>query len=157
MKQKILLFWLFSSCSFYAISQTAIVPAGGDLNRQEGSISVSIGQIFYEPIGQSMIDLLPGVQQTHLQKVNTMVQMGSDIQMSVYPNPVEEFLNVEIEAAGGHNMTYQLFHINGQLQLEGMLEGRSMSIPVHQLLPGLYVLQVFIHPSEKFTFQIVKA
>lgn len=157
MKQKIFLFWLFSSCSFYVFSQANFVVAGGDLNQQEGSISVSIGQIFYEPIGPSMFELLPGMQQTHLQKVNSTLQIGSDIQMSVYPNPVEDYLNVEIKAQRTHTMPYQIFHINGQLRLEGQLEPGNISIPVHQLLPGIYVLQVTINSTEKFTFQIVKA
>ncbi len=57
--------------------------------------------------------------------------------MSLYPNPASEIINVVIDDAIKHDATFTIFDIRGRVVMEG---GRSTTIDISGLTPGVYII-----------------
>lgn len=62
----------------------------------------------------------------------------NEAQFSIYPNPVKDILNVQSKSY--ENVTYEIFHITGQLVQKGKLE--SGKIDVNRLNKGIFIISL---------------
>ena len=94
---KILPVLLLRISGFYD-AQQAPLAAGASNQTAAGSISYSVGQIFYEPQQTAAGGVTTGVQQPY--EIFTMATQENAVQnsISVYPNPVKDFLIVDLNS-----------------------------------------------------------
>jgi len=65
----------------------------------------------------------------------------------VYPNPASDMLCVEVPAAWNGAVNYRLMNMVGTVVMRGALNSGGNSVPVHELVRGVYVLEVDLTPA----------
>jgi hypothetical protein len=61
--------------------------------------------------------------------------------LSVYPNPVNEFINVDLSSFPGA-VSVMIYNSAGQIELQDKLENHKNTIDVRNLCPGLHLIQI---------------
>ena len=90
--------------------------------------------------------------------INQGVHINEPEQMKgikVYPNPVQDFLNITHQEGALPGYSFQLYHINGQLLLEDQIEFPYQQ-NIQNLPPGLYFLKVTDSEGNTFNHKIIK-
>ncbi len=139
-------------------AQEAIPATGGDASGGGGSVSYSVGQVVYSTNTGINGSEAQGVQQPFEISVVTGLEeaKGIILNLSAYPNPTTDFLNLKVENYKTENLTYQINDINGKLLETKKIEGSETSIVMSDLPPAVYFLKVIQGDKEVKTFKIIK-
>ncbi|MDR0793642.1 MAG: T9SS type A sorting domain-containing protein, partial [Chitinophagaceae bacterium] len=83
------------------------------------------------------------------------VQTSSSNAKGIFPNPATSVINVTLPA-GSSNVPYRLICIDGKIILQGTMTGQGNygQIPVSNVLPGIYFLQIFINNTTQ-TYKVL--
>jgi len=140
-----------------ALQAQHIVPASGIYHvSASGSISFIIGNLVTTTYTGTNTVLTPAIQQTNLSITKVQTMQDIDFDISIYPNPVNEFVRLKIKRDNLIGMNYQLYDINGKLLQKAPLEGNETLIPFNRLLPSTYFIKVMEGKRELETFRVVK-
>lgn len=160
------LFLIFSvfilSCyTHQAIAQANLstVPAtGGDATGSGGTSSYSVGQVVYITNTGSNGSIAQGVQQPYEITVVTNLDEAAIIQLelSAYPNPAVDFLNLNIGEFEKNNLSYQLYNVAGKLLENKKIEQRLTKINMEKLPKAIYFVKVTRNKTSIKTFKIIK-
>ena len=147
---------LLLSISGICGAQQTMIPAGNNAQSGKGSVSYSVGQIFYEPQLSATGKVNPGVQQPY--EIFTLATNENTIQsaISVYPNPVKDFLVVDFNSEKLDHSTYQLFDVSGKVIAQGNLQSVKSQISASSLSTGMYILRITNAGKLVKTFKIIK-
>ncbi|MDZ4666797.1 MAG: T9SS type A sorting domain-containing protein [bacterium] len=154
------------SCCFLGLGSTMLfaqsgyVAAGGNASGTGGTVSFSIGQVFYVAPSSSAFNLVQGVQQPF--EISTVTGLdqsikGIDLLASVYPNPASETLTLRVENGKWFNLSYVLYDITGREITKGKVENEETKLDVSPLAIGQYFLKVSEGSQLVKTFQILKS
>lgn len=152
---KILLFLFLSSSGIYEAQQT-ISPAGNNAQSATGSVSYSVGQIFYESQSSATGKVNPGVQQPYEIFALATNENAAQSNISVYPNPVKDFLTVDFNSEKLEKAHYQLFDASGKIISQGDLRTVKSQISASTLNSGIYLLNITNSGKVVKTFKIIK-
>lgn len=83
----------------------------------------------------------------------TGLSEAADLQISVYPNPVQDRLMIQFANSTESLFSYQIFNQLGQVVQSGTQTDRS--IDVQQLTPGLYYVAILID-DQSASFKLIK-
>lgn len=160
-KIKLIAVLLFFSPTAGLHAQQAIPASGGDATGSGGSVSYSVGQLFYNMHPGTNGSVAEGVQQPYEISVVTGITEaeGITLAISVFPNPATDFLILRVDNYDFENLDFLLFDANGRLLREGTVTGSETTIPVANLAPAVYflkVLQTWPSYREIKTFKIIK-
>lgn len=153
---------LIAFCLFgFGISiqaQNSIPASGGNATGTGGKESYTIGQVVYTTIKVPTGTITQGLQQPYEISVVTAIKEASDItlEISVYPNPADGFVNLKVEKYDSDNLNYKLIDMNGMLILEKKVDGNETQIQLGNILPGTYFLKIVDNNKELKTFKIIK-
>lgn len=137
-------------------AQSSINAAGGDATGSGGSMSFSIGQLFYEPTSGSEGTVEPGVQ--HAYEIETLAvdDVQLDQSLNIYPNPTADYLNIKKGDIKG-NLNYQLYDMQGKMVKQGLLRSGDMQINMQTFPVSAYILRIIAVESGKTkTFKVIK-
>lgn len=139
-------------------AQEAIPASGGDATGSGGSSAYSIGQVVYTTHTGSNGSVAQGVQQPYEISVVTGLAeaVNINLQLKVYPNPTNDFLNLVAEEFNNQSLSYILFDINGQILQNQKLSEKETTISMEFLVPATYFLKVLNEQEEIKTFKIIK-
>ncbi len=142
-------------------AQESVPASGGDASGSGGSVSYSVGQLFFMTHTGENGSVAEGVQQPYEISVVTGIQeaVGIDLVVSAFPNPATDYLILRVDNYDFEHLEYMLFDVNGRLLKEGMVTGSETTISVTNLVPAVYFLKVLqTSPSyqEIKTFRIIK-
>jgi len=141
------LFFLLSLVMVSLIyAQDAVLPLGGNVNGNGGSLSYSVGQIA-TMTGE-------GVQQAYEIYLLTALD-DVKIDCDVYPNPTSDILHVRIEQLKDELMI-QLLDIQGRLVEQQTMNATCVDIDMSTLLKGIYFLHVIQQNQTLATYKIIK-
>ena len=137
-------------------AQQTIIPAGNNVQSATGSVSYSVGQTFYEPQKAATGEVNPGVQQPY--EIFVLATNENSIQknITVYPNPVKDFLIVDFNSEKLVKSSYQLFDGTGRIINKGELKDLKTEINTSTLSSGLYMLSISSEGKTVKTFKIIK-
>lgn len=154
---KLTLSTLLLFCIIGVQSQETIPVSGGDATGSDGTSAYSIGQIVYTTHTGLDGSLAQGVQQPYEISVIDGIEEanGINLELLVYPNPTNDFLNLVIED-NNELLSYQLYDINGQIIHKEKIIGIETTIMMEFLVPGNYLLIVFDDEKVIKTFKIIK-
>jgi hypothetical protein len=79
--------------------------------------------------------------------------------ISVYPNPTQHYLHLEVDASISQNfqtLRYQLFDINGRLIGSERIVSDITTIVTTHLSPATYFVKILGEDIELKTFKIIK-
>lgn len=145
--------------SFYnGLAQEAIPASGGEAEGSGGSVSYSVGQLFWRTHEGSNGSVAEGVQQPCEISVVTAIDEAEDIHLRVlaYPNPTAGFLTLEVKNFEPSTFQYQLYDINGKLWQSEQITGRHTKVDMSFMMPGTYFLKVTQSNKDFKTFKIIK-
>jgi len=104
-----------------------------------------------------------GVQQPYenLAESGSDLATGISLQCSVYPNPVEKVLTLQVQYYIDENVTYSLYDSNSQLLMTEVVNNKKTLILMSNLPPSTYYLVVDQKkqknsPRITKTFKIIK-
>lgn len=138
-------------------SQESLNSCGGDISGSGGSVSYTCGQVFYFATSGADVYLTEGVQQPfEISVINLLKdETASDILLSVFPNPVAEYLSIKPENIE-LPITAFLMDANGRLIKEMIINDPGSVIDMSELDAATYFLRIVKSEKEIKTFKIIK-
>ena len=88
--------------------------------------------------------------QSDVKKINSL----SDVM--IFPNPVEDILNIDIQNENLTESVVQIMNITGQKVYEGILSGRHTTINLNSLSNGIYILRLQTKENKILNYKILK-
>jgi len=152
----VFLAFTFSLSSSFA--QEVIPASGGDTKGSGGSVSYSVGQLFYHTHRGEDGSVAEGVQQPYEILVVTGIEDAKSINLSVtaYPNPTTDYLTLEVKDFELSTLHFQLYDMQGKLLQSEKITGNQTSIVMSNLVPATYFVKVIQGNKEIKTFKIIK-
>ncbi len=150
------------------ISLQSINTSGDRMVGNSGSVSYSVGQVFYSYLENDTHQATEGVQQANSNRIensNTPEDSGLPdditqalIKASVYPNPTADYVTLTTEGFNfNHTLnSYQLYSYQGKLLSQNIIENQKTQIDLTHLSASIYLLQVFAEQKLLKTFKILK-
>jgi hypothetical protein len=139
-------------------AQNATTASGGEASGSGGTQSYSIGQVAYTTVFGSTGSVAQGVQQPY--EISVITEIGSakeiDLQLSTYPNPTTDLLNLNIGNLKASSLSYQLFDINGKLLMSSLISDVETKISMAHLQDAIYFFKIIENTTEIKSFKIIK-
>jgi hypothetical protein len=125
-------------------AQEEVDVLGGDSSGSGGTVSYSVGQVAVSAVSGSSGSIRQGVQQPWEIYLVTGLDAwnGITLDCQVYPNPVGDFLKLKVEGWNWDKLSFKLCDASGRIYLIGEVHQIETTIPVSDLLPGVYLFTV---------------
>lgn len=154
--QLLILLFLFFGLQVVS-AQNAVATTGGDATGSGGSASYTVGQIVYTTATGSNGSASQGVQQPYeFYIVGIDGNPGINLQLTVYPNPTQSRVTLNIGNLDPEGMMFQLYDTKGKLIETRKIQGELTALPMENLTSGTYLLKVINGKTECRTFKIIK-
>ena len=142
-------------------AQETTMTTGGDASGNDGTVSYSVGQLFYSTFSGTGSSVAQGVQQPFEIQVVSGIEDFPEINLAVlvYPNPAIDMLTLSIDASAIMNiqqLSYQLYDMHGKLLETKKIERLKTGISLNNLNQSNYFLRVTQNNKELKTFVITK-
>ena len=140
------------------LAQNGTSAAGGEATGSDGSVSYSVGQVFFQSVSDMDGSVSSGIQQAYVISEVPGTWTTDDIQLkvSIYPNPVSDYLLLRLDQSVTGDLEYHLLDMNGKSQIRAKITGNESIIPVGQLSPSVYILKITSYDNELKVFKIIK-
>lgn len=152
----VVFFLVMGMAGLYA--QDAVPASGGDASGNGGTVSYTVGQVFYGMQKGSESSVAQGVQQPFEILVVTGIEQAKFIQLScsVYPNPTTDYVTLKVQNYHSDDLAYQLFDPDGRLIERKKIGSEEETIPMSELSASIYFLKVLDGGVDVKTFKIIK-
>ena len=149
---------LLGISSYRLSAQESFTSTGGEAGGASGESSYSIGQVTYTLISGSGTEVIAGVQQPYeISEVKTNgLYPDLSLHLTIYPNPAEDYLILSIENYKGTYLTFRLLDLNGRQLRSQQLTSDETRIPLQELSPATYLLNVVQNKNVIKSFKILK-
>lgn len=139
-------------------AQETIPSSGGDATGSGGSVSFTVGQTFFSGYSHDAGSVTEGVQQPYEIFIVTSIDeiAGIELEMSAYPNPVNDILNLKVEESYSEGLSWQLYNLSGALLDSGSITSSITGINMQEKVASVYFLRVIKNNMEIKTFKIIK-
>ena len=153
-----MVFISFICCLGMAKAQESVNSSGGDAAGSGGSVSYSVGQLFYTNSGGGNNgSIAQGVQQAYEIYTLNLDEISEVTSMQLYPNPTQNRIILNIEDYQNEDMSYQIFDLQGRKISEGEIENQKTSINMSAYESSTYLIHVKDqHQKINQTFKIIK-
>jgi hypothetical protein len=137
-----------------------INASGNDAFGSSGTVTYSIGQVFYTYIGQSVYNVAQGIQ--HEEMSQTLATKGNVVEpkteIFIFPNPTTDFVTINMEGFEFENgpISYQLYDFQGRLLKQNTINQTETQINLNNLSASIYILTVYVNNKVLKTFKILK-
>ena len=138
-------------------SQDAVVPSGGEGQGSGGTISYTVGQVFYHYYPGDEANITEGVQQAY--EISVITDSDLDVynfHLTAFPNPVVDRLVLESEVSNPLPLGWRLCNLTGQVLRQGTLEASRIEINTHDLAAATYFIHISQDDQTVQTFKIIK-
>ncbi len=137
--------------------QEALVPSGYTGSSGNGSLSFTLGQVLYETVASENGTASPGVQQAYeIFIVDGIRTDFINLKVKAFPNPVTDFLVLEIGEFSPGTFSFRLIDQQGRILRQEDVRQSPYELEVGGFPSATYFLQVFTGEDQIKTFQIVK-
>jgi hypothetical protein len=138
-----------------------LVASGEDAVGGSGSVTYSIGQVFYTYMGESIYNVSQGIQQGDLSHATLSSEenpVETKTEIIIFPNPTTDYININMQGYQSTNQqsSYQLYDLQGRLLKQDKVMQSETQINVTDLRAAIYLLQVYSDSKILKTFKIVK-
>lgn len=150
-------------CTVNCRAQQVLSASGNFYSGEPLKISWTVGETIISSLDNETNILTQGMHQSKL-TITAMEEIElSDLQISVYPNPVSECINLKIYLPPGlvkhndfQNHSYRLFDLNGKLLLHKKIENIGTIIHMGKYSPSTYFLVITENNIEIKKYKIIK-
>jgi hypothetical protein len=152
MRKYVLLIILTIFLRSHTEAQISNNASGNAISNNYGSITYSIGELFYVEKG-SQYTLAEGIQNgITINPINTK----SSIKVSIYPNPTSDLVYFKVQNLNFHNYSYKIYNSYGIELLHGRIQNMNASASLSHLPPSIYLCKIYRDQFEILTYQIIK-
>jgi hypothetical protein len=154
-KTVVLLLLVFGLQTVHA--QAVVISAGGDASGSGGTVSYSVGQIVYTTNTGANGSVAQGVQQPfEISIVHSIEDNSINLELTVYPNPTNNFLTLYLGNSELSTLSFQLYDISGKIIKSRKIISSTEIIGMENLPSAIYFLKVANNNKEVKTFKIIK-
>ena len=138
--------------------QSGITSSGGDASGGGGEVSYSVGQVCYSTQTSNGAYVGQGVQQPYEIFIITSIDETTEIELvaTVYPNPVTNYITLNIENIDLSGLSFQLYGMNGGILKNEKITRTQTKIDMEKRVMGSYFIKVLKRDKEIKTFKIIK-
>jgi hypothetical protein len=126
-----------------AQAQVSVNAAGGTAKGNGSTVAYSVGQVVYTTHTASLGSVAQGVQHAYAVFPVDSGEALSAISVSVFPNPTEDYLTLEVSDFNEQKLWYQLYDLQGRLLQYGMISGSQTNIDMNSLAAAVYYVKVY--------------
>ncbi|MEI6091712.1 MAG: T9SS type A sorting domain-containing protein [bacterium] len=139
-------------------AQSSLNASGNVALGNSGSVSYSIGQVFFTTTSGTNTSIAEGVQQPYeISNVTGIEQtISKRMNIQVYPNPTTNLLKLSVDSLKTSILIYELLDINGKLINSKKIINNIEYIYLGNLPSAIYFLKVSIANKEVEIFKIIK-
>jgi hypothetical protein len=138
-------------------SQEAIPVSAGEASGSGGSVSYTVGQVFYTTNTAATGSVSQGVQHPFdFQTLSNPELTTVKVTAVTYPNPTSDYVILKISDSALDNLSYKLFDVTGKAISNGDITNGDTQISMQQFTIGIYILKVNRHNQELKTIKIIK-
>lgn len=157
-KSKLFVFLLLVSTLTRITAQEVVTTLGGNAIGSSGSVSYSVGQLFFNNLSSSTGTVSQGVQQPY--EISTLgLENNNNDNISqvivIYPNPTTDFLILQFGNVI-NALSYQIFDITGKLLKNEIVFDKENKIDMSSFIKATYFLKVLKYNQEVKVFKIIK-
>jgi hypothetical protein len=120
------------------------------------SVSWTIGEIATETYINHNIMLTQGFNQGNITIATLSEDLCSDINITVYPNPVNDFFTVKTETGSMMNLKAELYNLSGSKLLSQSIGSGSTTFNMEGFPSSDYILKIYNNLQEIKTFKVIK-
>jgi hypothetical protein len=154
-KIKILLFML--SFGIYTQAQQTTDCAGGNASGTGGSVSYSIGQIFYQYDSDITGNISQGVQHAYEVYSLGIFESNLNLNVSISPNPSTELLTITITESKSENLIFKLCDMQGKVIFSGDINSPHTTINMSRIPAAMYYVNIETTENQILqSFKIIK-
>ncbi len=144
-------------CGATGQAQVSVNSSGGNASGSGGSVAFSIGQVVYTTHSTSSGIISQGVQQAYEIYKLEILETEMNILLSVFPNPTEDHLTLQISNYNNEKLFYQLVDLHGKLLDEAEISADQTQVNTANFSPSTYFLYVVNEENKKVqSFKIIK-
>ena len=133
-------------------AQVSNNASGNDIYNNYGSVSYSIGELFFVEKG-SQYTLAEGMQNGIT--INP-VKTKSSIKVSIYPNPTNDLVYFKVQNLNFEKYSYKIYNSYGIELLTGRILNVNTSLSLIHLPSSIYLCKIYKDQFEILTYQIIK-
>tara|TARA_B110000037_G_C17035891_1_gene471588 strand:- start:343 stop:825 length:483 start_codon:yes stop_codon:yes gene_type:complete len=138
-------------------AQESINGSGSEATGTGGTASYSVGQVVYTTATGTNGSVAQGVQQPYEISVTTGINETTiNLEMSVYPNPTTNYLQLKVESEKLENLNFQLIDLQGKVIENKKVSATTSTIKMETLPKAIYFLNVTDNNQVVKTFKIIK-
>jgi hypothetical protein len=139
------------------MAQNCVAASGGEASGSGGTVSYTIGQVFYRINSGSYGTVTEGVQQpAEIFVITGIIKTDIMLKVSVFPNPAKLFVILKVDDEKIEKFRYQLYDIDGKLLIAKNVTESETSIDISMLKSSVYFLKIINSNREEKTFKIIK-
>lgn len=156
-KQLVLIGVLLCGFGFAKLrAQEAVSATYGNATGNEGSVSYTVGQVFYKTFEGVNGSEAQGVQQPY--EISVVLGLETNhitSPIQVYPNPALHYLTLEVDNQST-NQSYWLYSEEGTLLEYNYINEIETRLNMQNFAPGIYFLKIIKEGNNLKTFKILK-
>lgn len=143
-----------------SISKQVVSSSGAELNNGTYTINFTVGETLVGLIENGEVihqGFWAGISEDNTLTVETLVD--AEEELSIYPNPVVNVLQIKFKLQEAQNYTTQLYDLNGKqiFNLKPIVQGQIVQMDISHLSGGMYLLMVTDKTSNyNKSFKILK-
>lgn len=138
-------------------AQSGTITSGGDAAGSGGRVSYSIGQTDYISISSAEGTVSQGLQHPYeISEVTSVAHQPLDIAVRLHPNPVKDYLYLNVPDELWQGLKITLIDIQGRSIHEEQLADRTTTIAMQEIMPGTYFLIIQNEKNQIKSFKIIK-
>ena len=117
----------------------------------------AVGPTFYGVKSASKVNNITEVVQTYTPVVNAVNELITELKISVFPNPANEFIAVQAGTLLTQKANIRLFGLNGKLlQATEIQAGSTIGyFDIRKLYPGAYVITASMDGQDVFSTKVI--
>jgi hypothetical protein len=138
-------------------SQSSSNSSGGNIKSIEGTVTYSVGQVFYKDFSVSSGKIAQGVQHPYeIFIISGLEEPGINLKIKTYPNPARDFIILEVDGEVYKNINFQLYDINGRLLFQQAIKENLTEINIMDYNSEVYIIKVNSENKTIKSFKIIK-
>jgi len=143
--------------SLTSYAQKSLNCSGGNSQNNNGTISFSIGQVFYTSNINSNGTIQQGVQlASEIFTITGTENKNIELNIQTYPNPASEYVLLQINETDLSNYSFLLYNLEGKLISKKSNLDNLTRISLNDQNSTLYILKICRKDQEIKTFKIIR-